>query len=406
MNQGKARARLKGRSVLGWLATALVAAAIVTACTSAEDGSGAALPTEGGGVASTPAATPTVTITAPAVTAADQGLPVTLVARLDGPRAAVTVDFGDGTPVKAAEALDGASLAASHVYARAGEFRALLTAREGENVRATAATVVRVAPRRIVFVQGINSQSSCPEGRNFLDNAPAWVGRVLTGSEALTERLAVTASDFVFFSYAGTYCDGGDGTSGAAPSYRSGDTCASIEQDHAPRLRALIDALGPARVTIVAHSMGGVVAAYLAASDPLWASEHIASIATFDSPLGGVDLARDNLLAGYGFLANGCGSGSAAVGELRSGSRVVRLAEAAAVVVPFYTLDATAGERATLGLAQTVPGASTRLPGERLHWTADDGHSGIWSRPPEPDEATDRRAFIVCALLAAATCPP
>lgn len=404
-----ARVRLRDWCGLWRLAPLLAAAALVVACSSSEGPDTGTPPGTAAAGASSPAAaaTPIVTIAAPASAAADQGVLFMLSARLDGPPSTtVSVDFGDGTPPVATEGQGGATVAASHVFARGGQFEAKITARDGESVRATATSLVRVAARKVLFVQGINSQSSCPDGRSFLEYAPAWVGEALPASTALREHLRLSAADFVFFSYAGTYCDGGDGANGAVPSYRSGDTCASIERNHAPRLRALIDELAPARVTIVAHSMGGVVAAYLVASDPLWASQHVASIATFDSPLGGVDLARDNVLAGYGFLANGCGSRSAAVGELRSGSAVVRLAEAAAVVVPFYTLDATAGERATLGLAQTVPGGSTRLPGERLHWTADDGHSGIWSRAPEPGEAMDRRAFIACALLAAATCLP
>jgi pimeloyl-ACP methyl ester carboxylesterase len=76
----------------------------------------------------------------------------------------------------------------------------------------------------------------------------------------------------------------------STPFYTWDDTCDGIAKA-ANELKHLIESRGAnaPKVTIVAHSMGGVISAYLIASgDKTWVKDHIASVITFDSPHQGV----------------------------------------------------------------------------------------------------------------------
>ena len=305
----------------------------------------------------------------------------------------VTVDFGDGTSETVPVAPDG-TFRVVHRYAMASSHELRVRA-EG----ATASATVEVHPRKVVFIQGMNSESRCPDGGRFLDRAPAWLAAHFAADEALRESLEVDASDFVYFSYSGEYCDGSTGVNGSAPDYGWSDTCESIDGGSAERLKELIDALAPSRVTIVAHSMGGLVAAYLAASEPEWAREHIASIVTFDSPLAGIDRMRAEVLGFYRMGGGGCGRGSAAMDDLRSGSEVTRVAAGAAHVVPFFTLDGQRRESRALGIAEAVPNGRTEVDGAMLHVRVNEAHSEVWSHPPD-DGTLAKATLVACALLA------
>ncbi|MCK9518244.1 MAG: alpha/beta hydrolase [Dehalococcoidia bacterium] len=311
----------------------------------------------------------------------------------------VTVDFGDGATESLKPDPSG-RFQFSHSYARGGHHELVVQA-VGPTGAAKQAATVDVAPRKVVFIQGMNSESRCPGGDRFLDRAPAWLGEHFATDEALRASLLVEPDDFVYFSYSGEYCDGSNGLSGAAPAYGWGDTCTSIDGGSAARLKELIDGLAPSRVTVVAHSMGGLVAAYLAGSDPGWASERIVSIATVDSPLGGIDRARAEILAFYRMRRDGCGRSSAAMDDLRTGSEVTRVAAGAAKAVPFFTLDGDRKEPGAFGLAEAVPNGRTAIGGAMLHLRVNEAHSGIWTDPPVSHEGGVTKAtFVECALLA------
>ncbi|MBI4338054.1 MAG: hypothetical protein HY683_09545 [Chloroflexi bacterium] len=97
------------------------------------------------------------------------------------------------------------------------------------------------------------------------------------------EKNDILLSEILLFSY----------RSDRRVAYEKSDTTAPIAES-ASRLRTLID---DARVTedetfdIIAHSQGGVVALYAAASDP-FVRQHVHSIVTIESPLQGVDWGR------------------------------------------------------------------------------------------------------------------
>lgn len=336
---------------------------------------------------------------------ADQGLAfeaTAFVADRRGGEVAVSIDYGDGTVEEQAPSREG-RVVLRHTYREAGP-RTLAIRAAGAGGESLASAVVSVAPRYVLFVQGMNSQSSCPGGQRFLDRAPAWLGPFLAQDATLRSAIRLDAANFVYFSYSGRYCGGGSAAPGAVPDYGSDDTCGAIASSAGPRLRALIDALPPGRVTIVAHSMGGIVSAWAVASDPAWARARVASVATFDSPLGGLDRLRTTVLGFLALTSDRCSAGSGAIADLADGSRVLATAGQAAKVVPFYTLDGSSDESQALGLAEAVQGADTSLPGERLHWRIDEEHSEVWSRAPAALSTVDKRRFVACAILDDSIC--
>ena len=339
--------------------------------------------------------------------ATDQGATLeatAYVADRRGDEIEVTIDYGDGTIERTWAGVSG-RVQLAHTYRRGGDYEVTVTARAlgGE---AAAASTVTVAPRHIVYVQGMNSESECPGGQHFLDRAPGWLAPYYAEDPALAAVMDLDESNFVYFSYSGRYCDGSDGTTGAAPDYGKGDTCEGIEHNAGPRLRALIDGLPPGRVTVVAHSMGGLLTAWAIGDDPEWARERIASVVTFDSPLGGVDRMRREVL---GFLSWGsdlCGRGSQSIDDVSNGSSVLAVAREAAFVVPFYTVDGTADETEAFGIAEAVTGGNTIIEGSRAHWQVDEEHNAIWSRTPTELDDRDKRRFVVCAILNDPVCAP
>ena len=312
-----------------------------------------------------------------------------------------TVDFGDGTPVQPLS-LDGQSFRLRHTYARTGSFAATVSVADSRGAIGNAVVPIIVAPRRVVFVQGIESESRCPGGSGFASHAPRWVGAYLASDATMQAQLPIADEDLVMFSYSGRYCSG-NGTHGEAASYGPGDTCDGIEgaTGAASRLRSLIDTLAPGRVTILGHSMGGLVAAYLAGEDPDWAGQHIASIVAFDSPLGGVPRLNLEALRFAGAVTGGCSFDSRSVEDMKDGdSLILRTARNAAHVVPFYTLDATAKEGLFVGIREAVPGDRTHLRGEILGWKVSASHSDLWDAAPRgPLSANDKRRPVGCALL-------
>lgn len=331
---------------------------------------------------------------------AHQGFPYTVAANVASPApgpltAWLEMDDGREFPLDVGP---GGRVELSHVFAGAGWQRLKLYV-EGPTGQSTATARLEVIPRKVVFIQGMNSESACPDGKHFVDRAPRWLAHYFAADPALREQLALEPDAYAYFSYSGRYCDDAEPAFGAAPDYHKGHTCKSIADSAAPRLKALIESLAPARVTVVAHSMGGLVTAYLAGTEPEWAREHIASVATFDSPLGGVDIVRRSVLSLFRVTHNGCGPDTPAIRDIQSGSAVTRAAASAGGVVPFFTLDGESGESHILGTAEAVPGPSTRIDGSVLHMQVREEHSEVWSREPNDDAALDKHHFVGCAVL-------
>jgi pimeloyl-ACP methyl ester carboxylesterase len=315
----------------------------------------------------------------------------------DGAPALLEVSFGDGERVT--RQMDESGFATvRHTYTSAGTFRFNVRGSMEGAIADEDGAEVTVHPRRVLYIQGMNSVSKCPGGSGFSTRAPEWLAGHL-GEPGSGPAIELEEGAVAYFSYSGEWCGGGDPAGGAFADYDDSDTCGGIDEVHAPRLKRLIESLGPGRVTIVGHSMGGLVAAYLVASDPAWAAEHIASVATFDSPLRGVNGTR-LVIAGAGGVFDGdCGPRSDAVEDLKDDSAVVKVAAGAAMVVPFYTSDATDAEKLTLGRVEAVPAGQTRLAGEAAHTSFSERHSRTWTIAG--DEVQRKRRFVACAIAMA-----
>lgn len=317
----------------------------------------------------------------------------------EGELSAVVVDFGDDNESYVASSFDG-SFRVSHRFATDGVHVVSVTARDAEGHVSTESLAIETIPRKVVFVGGIQSESSCQGAL-----APAWM-RALIGGVELTGYMTFGALDVLSYSYSGRYCDGGTGANGADADYRSSDTCDGVAVA-AARLKAIIDAAAPSRVTVVGHSLGGLVATYLAGNEPSWAMQHIASIVTFDSPLQGVPRMNLEVLR-LSSVDGGCAWNSPSLADLGDGSNaILKVAAAAPGIVPVYTVDATDKEGPFGGIRQAVPGGRTHLDGEAAAFTVSMGHSASWWK--EAESAEDRRSqrlALACgiAVLAPSTC--
>ena len=139
----------------------------------------------------------------------------------------------------------------------------------------------------------------------------------------------------------------------------------------------MIEKQSSEKVTIVAHSLGGLVAAYLVATKAKWTKAHIASVVTFDSPLKGLPEAELRLFAAFlstldlPLFPDRCKLASSnpklnrSLWDLVETSNVVKVINGkgkpqnnAAHIVPFYALDA-------ILLPDVVSRARTSLEGSR-----------------------------------------
>ncbi|MGI8925156.1 MAG: hypothetical protein ACR2HN_00750 [Tepidiformaceae bacterium] len=334
----------------------------------------------------------------------DEGVPFERAGSVhgsDGPSWLATVDYGDGGGAEPLELLPGGRFALRHLYAGDGEYTVTVTV-AGSGGRGVAVLPVTVAPLRVVFIAGLNSEGGCGGGADAHGQGPGWVREALAG--ARTPGLAVgEAADFIAFSYSGRWCGGGDGSRGERADYSGGDTCTGIDGPggSAARLRSLVESLGAGRVMIAGHSMGGLIAAHLAGSDPAWARAHIASIVTFDAPLGGVPRVNLTLLRMAGNMGGGCDFDSEAMHDLEDGGNpVLKVARVAAGAVPMYTIDSTKKDDYLRVLRQAVPGDRTHIEGERMHEAVDEDHQSVWTNAGQGRSAAGKAALLRCALAA------
>jgi pimeloyl-ACP methyl ester carboxylesterase len=208
----------------------------------------------------------------------------------------------------------------------------------GTNIKETAFALDRfggqrqpsVEDRDLVFIRGLDSSGDC-------DQAEQWLEEYLESAKGRSFFGSLRIGKYLHFNYR----DGGSYDCPRSESaYGPEDTCDGVGKA-ASELKDLIDSQATAEVTVVAHSMGGLISAYLVATDGAWARTNIASVVTFDSPLRGVSTP---LQWGQRLLTT-CkaivGNPVDSLVEMGEDSAVVRDAADAADVVPFYSLDAT-----------------------------------------------------------------
>ena len=250
--------------------------------------------------------------------------------------------------------------------------------------------------RIVVYVQGINSDSSCPLGDGFLNRAPSWLQGYLETEPWMQPHVDVVGA--VYFSYRVdsppdelAYCNGGLGGNGAFPRYDHGDTCAyRIDSTYYDKLKALVQEttdLNPgAKVTIVAHSQGGLIASYLvgrlSSEDASFLRDRIASVVTFDS-------FPEGLPAGQFFATpdGACFFGATIYEDWDEAHGVAQTASTAAQnsSVAFYTIDA--GD-------SLVPEEFTHITDERLHRQFAGDHTEVWT-----DGSPAKQDFVGCAVV-------
>jgi uncharacterized repeat protein (TIGR01451 family) len=280
------------------------------------------------------------------------------------------------------------------------------------------------AHRKVVFVQGIDSESSCSDGLTFKKRVD-WMMYYLTGLDhrgawireqyfALTPWTEDSEGDFRYFSYSGDY------TCGDVPApmaeYDPDDTCDGVGAA-ADRLHQLLEGLvgedPDVSFDLITHSMGGLVAA-------TWLVDHqgedivkrVNSVVTFDSPLKGLAelqwIALEELLTACRRLVPLPTGGFAwwplqSMLDLRQSSDVVSAAQVARNLASFHTIDATASEIWVGGqLTQAVPSADTDFDG-KPDQSFDVGHSDVWDWPIT-SPLTSPLWFVGCAVTDGPMC--
>jgi alpha-tubulin suppressor-like RCC1 family protein/pimeloyl-ACP methyl ester carboxylesterase len=255
--------------------------------------------------------------------------------------------------------------------------------------------------RKVIFIQGIDSQSGnvdsssgqpdCSKVGFIKDgkNRVQWMVDYLGGTSSVKSLVPSLDSpdDFFYFSYAGFYCRYPNGSSDYhKPIYVPNHTCDGVAAaaDKLQLMVADLLSLYPtAKFDVLAHSMGGLVAAYW-----LWAhpemQPRVNAVTTFDSPLRGVpnkrplvinpvcdtssDLSWNDLWCqDYSHIPDKCAS------------ITVPIISALADKVPFFTIDATQKD---ILFIEAVPGDRTTLLSSpsQLHCQFDDDHSSVWER--------------------------
>jgi len=164
-----------------------------------------------------------------------------------------------------------------------------------------ASAPVPTTRRAVLYIGGIDSQSGCDmpnSGQRLSDEGPGWLQPTLAA-------LPNVDPNPYYFSYAGPQqvsqwrdCTTNATTDGAVggirdmavygvnPVTRISDTCSSLT-DEAAQLTDQITRITQrepnAKVVLVAHSQGGLLAATLVGTNPSFARANIAAVVTFDS---------------------------------------------------------------------------------------------------------------------------
>jgi Tol biopolymer transport system component/pimeloyl-ACP methyl ester carboxylesterase len=250
--------------------------------------------------------------------------------------------------------------------------------------------------RKMIFIQGIDSESLNTTCGATTDGFITESGgnRIQPLVDAIKGQTSLQDEDFFYFSYADRYCD----TDFKRPVYEKRDTCGGIlgaagQLDN--MIRAIVEKHPGAKFDIVAHSMGGVVAAYWASHNLLGKPDVDAglvnSIVTFDSPLGGLPqqiIGVPEFAPGTSCVSDGVPGPSwedmscASYGTANYCSPVIIQIGAAGSTVPFFTLDARSLDFSLGGTeVEAVPAARTTLgsSNSRAHCRLDDDHSSIWN---------------------------
>ena len=283
--------------------------------------------------------------------------------------------------------------------------------------------------RDIVFIKGIDSNGDC-------GGANTWMKEYLSSTSNNPFLAGIKIGKYLNFSYFNESdlpglseyfytCPLPDlPPLGQFPAYNALSTCDGVAKA-AGELKAAIDKHASNPVTVFAHSMGGLVTAYMVAADPDWAKTHIASVMTFDSPLQGVfgpktwvkqlvsvcrldqnDLPVELLNVQQSLL------------DLQDTSEAVQKARTAATIVPFYPLDATSWVEGRLVVSRDSSRLDNSKPFHLFNscygWgrtndncepplSVRDNHGEAWDRRKDGNDV-DKASLGGCAVAGALDC--
>ena len=257
------------------------------------------------------------------------------------------------------------------------------------NNRAVETTVIQQQgeDRKVIFIQGIDSESG--ECSETFRNRVQWMVDYLIQANWVRRQVPSLNSpeDFFYFSYSDVYClDVSNSRDFQKPDYFPTNTCNGVI-DAANKLQSMVEELieryPNIRFDIIAHSMGGLVAA-----EWLWAHPdmqvRINSVITFDSPLRGIPHRNP---------ASACAESNSSWQDLLCDDYTKIPGECASLIfpfiaeigekIPFFTLDATQQDIFLIPIIEFVPRDRTTLLSSesKLHCQFDDDHSSVWERP-------------------------
>ena len=204
----------------------------------------------------------------------------------------------------------------SYTSASAGTdtLQASVTNPNGDITSNAVTTSWQASATTVLFIQGIGSSSTCPNSTDFK-------GRVSWLRNAIS---AVTPGDkFLYYAYRSPYTKDASCSGGNNPAYKNLDSCWSIDDTYRSGLRtkqvsgggeasrlatwltSYLKGHSTEHISIVAHSEGGVLAAYTVKAKLSTAyANRIRSIVTMDSPLRGINSVAPGALRSASACAN------------------------------------------------------------------------------------------------------
>jgi Tol biopolymer transport system component len=288
----------------------------------------------------------------------------------------------------------------------------------------------------VLFIQGIASESHCGD---WDENDPtkyknykqvSWLRDYLSVGWPHT-MTGLDPEHFLYYDYT-THGDSPATCSGKPiPDYDSADACWSLDDKYklvferdaegggeARRLATYLHnyladpAHQGARISIIAHSQGGVLAAYVVASEdfgsspatpnPLTESDRarINAIVTLDSPLGGVPHGGGLLYEWNHPCVDGPDYDSAP-DMASTGPLIARLHNPPYPSVRLFTVDADPGNWCLGPMCYTVADDdhSQAKEWQQAHLSvAAPNHGDVWTGELEPVEGVELRRFVLCAV--------
>jgi pimeloyl-ACP methyl ester carboxylesterase len=257
---------------------------------------------------------------------------------------------------------------------------------------------------KVLFIQGISSESQCDDGENENYNRVSWLKDLLISRQA---ENGLGSGDFLYYGYtSGVNNDPEECDNSPIPEYSSNDACWSLDDKYllidrpvtnggqayrlAQYLKNYFAKPGNSNVhmTMVGHSQGGVLAAYLASSDLITDEERekIDAVVTLDSPLGGVPAAGGLLAPEITSCVDDYPDRDSAWDMRTGGPLIDQLGNPPHTSVPLYTVDAdpgcfgvTAGGICLIGI-EIANDEHSRVEWERGHLQlfAPD-HADVWT---------------------------